>query len=35
MVASVHGTVDGLVLVGIGEGFVLGARLSNESERWD
>ena len=24
MVASVHGTVDGLVLVGIGEGFLLG-----------
>ncbi|MBV9250812.1 MAG: AI-2E family transporter [Acetobacteraceae bacterium] len=24
MVASVHGTVDGLVLVGLGEGFVLG-----------
>ena len=24
MVASVHGTVDGLVLVGIGEGFILG-----------
>jgi predicted PurR-regulated permease PerM len=24
MVASVHGTVDGLVLVGLGEGFILG-----------
>lgn len=24
MVASIHGTVDGLVLVGLGEGFVLG-----------
>ena len=24
MVASVHGTVDGLVLVGIGEGFIMG-----------
>ncbi|HEY2133863.1 MAG TPA: AI-2E family transporter [Acetobacteraceae bacterium] len=24
MIASVHGTVDGLVLVGLGEGFVLG-----------
>src|ERR1700759_1086611 len=24
MIASVHGTVDGLVLVGLGEGFLLG-----------
>ncbi len=24
MIASVHGTVDGLVLVGLGEGFILG-----------
>jgi hypothetical protein len=24
MAASVHGTVDGLVLVGLGEGFLLG-----------
>lgn len=24
MISSVHGTVDGLVLVGIGEGFILG-----------
>lgn len=24
MIASVHGTVDGLVLVGLGEGFIMG-----------
>ncbi len=27
MIASVHGTVDGLVLVGLGEGFILGVAI--------